>query len=270
MTTIEPGWYRDPAAPQTQRYWDGEQWVGKPVGVDETPPAQPEPLPEPEPEPAQPQPDTPSRAGTPGAVRMGLTPTDKQVGQLMAGRTLANPGLRLVARLIDIVIVAGINAVVNGWFIYQYFKEVTPTVRQAMAHPEESMNMVFSDRAYELQFLILLITILVWFGYEVPSTVNSGQTLGKRALGIKVVPIYAEKLRYAAVISRWSLLMMPLACFPLGVILAFVDNLWCLHDRPFKQCLHDKTPGTMVVLSATGPAPTSKGDTHAPSDTPRP
>ena len=27
MTTIEPGWYPDPADPATQRYWDGGAWT---------------------------------------------------------------------------------------------------------------------------------------------------------------------------------------------------------------------------------------------------
>jgi uncharacterized RDD family membrane protein YckC len=267
MTEIEPGWYRDPAEPETQRYWDGEQWVGKPVGIDQTPPPQPEPLPAP-----QPAPD-PQRSGSPparaaGAGGFGLPVTKLNAERLLAGRTVANPGLRLVARLIDILIVAGLNAVVNGWFVYQYVQEVAPTVRAAMANPESTMEL--TDHAYELQFLILLIALLVWFGYEVPSTVNSGQTLGKRVMGIKVVPIFAPSLRYGSVMSRWSLLMLPVACFPVGVIIAFVDGLWCLHDRPFKQCLHDKSPGTMVVLAGNDPVPISKGDNDVPSDPHRP
>ncbi len=50
MTTIEPGWYPDPAEPATQRYWDGAAWVGKPVPADAEPPAEPEPV-DPEPDP---------------------------------------------------------------------------------------------------------------------------------------------------------------------------------------------------------------------------
>ena len=261
MSTIEPGWYRDPAAPRTQRYWDGEQWVGKPVGIDETPPAEPEPLPPPPP----PEPVTPGvtdRAPTRPAPGPGLRPplTNAQVERLMAGRKPANPALRLVARLIDIMVVTVLNAVVNGWFVYQFYLEVKPTIRQALADPEAAMDIQFSERAQQLQFLILLITILVWFAYEVPATVKSGQTLGKRAMGITVVPIHTEKRRYNAIISRWSLLMLPLACFPILLILSVIDGLWCVADRPFRQCLHDKTPGTMVVLAVPDRSASVRGD----------
>lgn len=37
MTEIKPGWYPDPADPTTQRYWDGEGWIGDPLPVDATP-----------------------------------------------------------------------------------------------------------------------------------------------------------------------------------------------------------------------------------------
>lgn len=266
MTNIEPGWYRDPAAPDTQRFWDGEQWIGKPVDVSATPPDTPEPLPEPEPEPpAEPatvgQPTTvrnnaaSTRAGRPGAANMGsLGPPDpKRVAELMAGRQLANPGLRLGARLIDIAAVAVLNLIVNGWFIYQYLSEIMPTFRTAISDPSVNpMEVEFSDRANSLQILILIIAVLLWFAYEVPSTVKSGQTLGKRLMGIQVASIPGVKLRYGMATSRWSLMMLPLVCFPFGMILAVVDGLWCLHDKPFKQCLHDKSVMTMVVMKTEG------------------
>ncbi|TDC50129.1 DUF2510 domain-containing protein, partial [Micromonospora sp. KC207] len=36
--SIAPGWYVDPADPDTRRYWDGEGWIGAPIPVDQTPP----------------------------------------------------------------------------------------------------------------------------------------------------------------------------------------------------------------------------------------
>ena len=41
MTNISPGWYQDPAEPTTQRYWDGEGWVGSSLPADATPPEGP-------------------------------------------------------------------------------------------------------------------------------------------------------------------------------------------------------------------------------------
>ncbi|WP_026189912.1 RDD family protein [Salinispora mooreana] len=66
--SVAPGWYLDPADPDTRRYWDGEGWLGAPIPAEATPPeGPPEPEPEPEPEPAA-RPDEPGpSAGRPGA-----------------------------------------------------------------------------------------------------------------------------------------------------------------------------------------------------------
>ncbi|WBB48793.1 RDD family protein [Verrucosispora sp. WMMA2044] len=73
--SVAPGWYVDPADPETRRYWDGEGWIGAPIPVDATPPeGPPPPEPEPAPEPTSPAatstpatPDVPA-AGTPSAT----------------------------------------------------------------------------------------------------------------------------------------------------------------------------------------------------------
>jgi uncharacterized RDD family membrane protein YckC len=39
--SVTPGWYADPADPTTQRYWDGEGYVGDPLPIDATPPPGP-------------------------------------------------------------------------------------------------------------------------------------------------------------------------------------------------------------------------------------
>ncbi|MFY1634617.1 RDD family protein [Solwaraspora sp. WMMB335] len=43
MSSIPPGWYKDPAEPTTQRYWDGGGWIGAPLPADATPPDGPPP-----------------------------------------------------------------------------------------------------------------------------------------------------------------------------------------------------------------------------------
>ncbi|WBB93039.1 RDD family protein [Verrucosispora sp. WMMC514] len=69
--SVAPGWYVDPADPETRRYWDGEGWIGAPIPVDATPPeGPPQPEPEPTPEPTSPAPTAPElpSAGTPPAT----------------------------------------------------------------------------------------------------------------------------------------------------------------------------------------------------------
>lgn len=73
--SVQPGWYVDPADPETRRYWDGEGWMGAPIPVDATPPEgppPPEPAPVAAPAPAAPpadpgQPTPGPQSGHPGA-----------------------------------------------------------------------------------------------------------------------------------------------------------------------------------------------------------
>ena len=37
MSSLPAGWYRDPADTTTQRYWDGEGWLGKAIPATDTP-----------------------------------------------------------------------------------------------------------------------------------------------------------------------------------------------------------------------------------------
>ncbi|MFC0030772.1 RDD family protein [Micromonospora chaiyaphumensis] len=68
--SVQPGWYVDPADPETRRYWDGEGWIGAPIPVDATPPDGPPPpeaapAPVPAPAAAAPQSAQPAPGGPP-------------------------------------------------------------------------------------------------------------------------------------------------------------------------------------------------------------
>ncbi|MGC4895013.1 RDD family protein [Micromonospora sp. DT31] len=70
--SVQPGWYVDPADPQTRRWWDGEGWIGAPIPVDVTPPDGPPPA-EPEPAPAVATPGT-ATGGTPDVAAPSSSP----------------------------------------------------------------------------------------------------------------------------------------------------------------------------------------------------
>jgi uncharacterized RDD family membrane protein YckC len=101
-----------------------------------------------------------------------------------------------------------------------------------------------------LLFVIMLIGVAMWFAYEVPAVANSGQTIGKRLLGLRVMRwrARADGLRPApgGAGTRWR-------CPPCsgavdcGFVIQFVDNLYVAIDRPLRQALHDKTALTVVV-----------------------
>lgn len=293
--SIAPGWYKDPADPATQRWWDGEGWVGEPIPADQTPPPGPPPASDPglPPVPGH-EPRLPEVPGVPGAGEVPpspgrrLPPFDRP--EALPGRerfaTLPIPGLkpgevprphgyplaplhkRLLARLVDIAIVFALNVVVNGFFVYQYWQEISPMLREAWRRSlaGESMNDLpqVGDQAGYLQLVILILVAALWFAYEVPAVANTGQTPGKRLLRIRVVPIERnEPLSFGRSFRRWNTMGLPTLlwwCFGIGFVLQLLDALFTLIDRPLQQALHDKSAQTVVVSIASGAPPSSSSE----------
>jgi uncharacterized RDD family membrane protein YckC len=148
-------------------------------------------------------------------------------------------------------------AIVSGYFWYQFAQEIGSVT------PEDILTgkATFSDEASRLNLIILILTIGLWFAYEVPGTANTGQTLGKRIVGIRVIRVTDDQiLTFGQSIRRWLILMLPSpivspAC---GIIFQLADLLWCTWDRPARRCLHDKAVASIVVRANAVPLPTSK------------
>jgi uncharacterized RDD family membrane protein YckC len=180
------------------------------------------------------------------------------------GYPLAGFGARFTARLIDILLVLGLNIVVNGWFVYQwldvnqpYFEEAT---RRLYAR-ESTADLVPPERSSTLLVIIIVLAAALWLAYEVPQIANTGQTIGKRLAGIRVMREESEEpVGFRRAIRRWNTLGLPTllwTCFGLGFLLQLVNVLWALIDRPLRQALHDKSAQT-VVVSVHG-APSREG-----------
>jgi uncharacterized RDD family membrane protein YckC len=319
--TVQPGWYRDPAEPSTQRYWDGGGWIGAPLPADATPPPGPPPA---EPEPPSGPPAGPSAAGETGTTSTiapvptsglpdapgppvpsgppgqpstnGVPGSPGQPGPMPPGqpgpmpgpvppgwgyppyrylvpeprphgKALAPLGARLAARLLDIGIVLLLNVVVNGWFVWRYVQEINPVYQELLrrrqaGNPSTAGLPQVSERADWLVLVILLIAAALWFAYEVPAMANTGQTFGKRVLGLKVVTLgNNERLGFGRSARRWNTLGLPTFfwCCGIGFLLQLIDCAFVLFDRPLRQALHDKRAQTVVVRldpsAATGSAP---------------
>lgn len=259
--SVPPGWYRDPAQPTVQRWWDGDGWVGDPLPADATPPPGP-PAP-PVLAPAEIPPDSPTPPAQP------VPPGWRPPGRVLApdappprpqGYPLATLGSRLVARLVDIGIVFALNVAVNGWFVYQLWLEVSPVFREAWRRSlagESMSNLPETGDAGNLPLVILVLAAALWFAYEVPAIANTGQTPGKRLLRIRVVRLETTgPLGFGRSFRRWNTMGLPTLlwlCFGLGFLLQLVDVLFAVFDRPLQQALHDKSALTAVVSVAAGP-----------------
>ncbi|WP_460845882.1 RDD family protein [Phytohabitans suffuscus] len=304
--SVAPGWYKDPAEPSTQRYWDGEGWIGDSLPADATPPAGPPPVsaPAPPPPPAA-APTSPSPGPAPAPPQSPAAPTSPPPPQNGAfppvgapggqpwppmapppgmrppqghpypphpypphahrppappprphGLRIASLGRRVVARLIDIGLVLLLNVLVNGWFIYRLFQEYEPVIREWNRRVEAREPLLQNlpqpgGQADALQVAIFIIGVALWFAYEVPSTANSGQTLGKRIMQIKVMPVESPNpMGFGRSLRRWNLMGLPTflwSCFCVGFILQLVDCIFPFFDRPLYQALHDKSAQTVVV-----------------------
>ncbi len=245
--SVQPGWYVDPADPETRRYWDGEGWIGAPIPVGATPPEgppppEPEPVaPEPQPVAPEPQPGQPTAGPQPGQPGPGWPAGSQWPGYPPApghpqgppagwphptwpgrlptprphGLPLASYGARLAARLIDFGMVLLLNAVVNGWFVYRFSQEVAPYLRAVVGRSLAGNTSTEGlptpgGQADGLLVAILVIATALWFAYDVPSMAARGQTFGKRVMRVRALPVEADQpLGFGRATRRWSTLGMP-------------------------------------------------------------
>jgi uncharacterized RDD family membrane protein YckC len=288
-----PGWYQDPAEPTTQRYWDGEGWVGDPLPAEATPPpgspppstgsgprsvpqipqvpgmpggAEPPPseLPPRRPGDTPPPDRVPDPASTPPGWSARQPPAPGGPPAEPHGYPLATPGARLLARLVDIGLVSLLNVGVNGWFGYQFWQEVAPVFTEVWQRAQVGDTSTeglpaAGEQAGNLLLAMVVIAAALWFAYEVPAVANTGQTVGKRLLRIKVVRLESpDALSFGRSFRRWNTMGFPVLlwwCFGIGFLLQALDAMFVLIDRPLHQALHDKSAHTAVVAVPAGGGP---------------
>ncbi|GAA3371999.1 RDD family protein [Streptomyces sannanensis] len=91
--------------------------------------------------------------------------------------------------------------------------------------------------------IVLGAFLLIGVLYEVLPTAKWGRTLGKKLCGVAVRGIEShEPPAFGAALGRW-LVYGVLGLLAVGV----VNVLWCVFDRPWRQCWHDKAARTFVA-----------------------
>jgi uncharacterized RDD family membrane protein YckC len=152
------------------------------------------------------------------------------------GRMLADPGQRLGARVVDSLIYVVVGMVLAGIIGGGLTALVVSLVG-------DQSNLV------PITGISTITVVLLGFQYvyevEIPLRWN-GQTPGKRMLKIAMVSIEP----YGA-LTRGRLTYRFLVTLGFTILsncyVGFVDSLWCLWDKPYRQCLHDKPAKTVVI-----------------------
>ncbi|WP_181807655.1 RDD family protein [Streptomyces shenzhenensis] len=145
---------------------------------------------------------------------------------------LADSGKRTLARIIDMILV-GIVAALLTW---------------AFGVSEYRMD---GDRiSAGRSFAQSLVVAVLFVAYDTLLIAKSGQTLGKKWLGMRVANL-ADGATPSAQTSllRALVLWVPFA-FCCACVWTVICGGWSFFDKPYKQGLHDKAAKTVVVSTS--------------------
>ncbi len=155
----------------------------------------------------------------------------------------AGLGRRLVARLIDTVVLGAVTAAA-----------AVPLGTKAADHIDGKIDAAKLSGRTETVWLLdgttalylgIVLAVLLLFGvlYEALPTARWGRTLGKKLCGIEVRGIESHQPPgFGGALRRW-LVYSVTGLLGIGV----VGVAWCLFDRPWRQCWHDKAARTFVA-----------------------
>ncbi|MFJ8544517.1 RDD family protein [Streptomyces sp. NPDC093586] len=155
----------------------------------------------------------------------------------------AGLGKRLAARLIDTVVLAGVTAVAAVPLGGKAIDHVNDKIDAAKLSGETVTVWLLDGTTGTYLGIVLAVLLLFGVVYEALPTVRWGRTLGKKLLGLEVRDIEAhEPPSLGAALRRWLVYSVP-GLLAVGV----VGVAWCLFDRPWHQCWHDKAARTFVA-----------------------
>ena len=155
----------------------------------------------------------------------------------------AGLGKRLAARLLDTLVVGAVTAVAAVPLGTKAVDHINGKIDEAKLSGH-TVTVWLLDGTTSVYFGIILAVLLVaGVLYEALPTAKWGHTLGKKLLGLEVRDIEAhEPPTFGGAVRRWLVYSVP------GLLgIGLVGVLWCLFDRPWHQCWHDKAARTFVA-----------------------
>ncbi|MFE6481388.1 RDD family protein [Streptomyces sp. NPDC057757] len=155
----------------------------------------------------------------------------------------AGLGRRLAARLVDTVVVAGVTGVAAVPLGTKAVDHVDAKIDAAKLSGETVTVWLLDGTT--AGYLGIVLAVLLVFGalYDALPTSRWGRTLGKKLCGIEVRDIEGhEPPSFGSALRRW-LVYAVTGVLGVGVL----GVLWCLFDKPWRQCWHDKAAHTFVA-----------------------
>ncbi|WP_031100153.1 RDD family protein [Streptomyces sp. NRRL S-15] len=173
-------------------------------------------------------------------------PVDDPFQQLARSQASARPaalGKRLVARLLDTVVLGVLAGAVAFPLVTQAMDHIDRKIETARMSGETVTVWLLDATTAGLFGGVLAAFLVLGCVLEAVPTAKWGRTLGKKLCGLEVRDIEShDSPSLGAALRRW-LVYGVLGLAAVGVL----NVLWCLIDRPWRQCWHDKAARTFVA-----------------------
>ncbi len=205
--------------------------------------AGPQPAPpEPQPQPLRPAADSPFVQ--PDMLTAQITPRRGDPAFADVGNVYpAALGRRLLARILDSLLPVG-GALLIGWPLIDKARDHIQEQIDAAEHAGVTRDIWLIDGTTG-GYLAMVLGVFLGVGLLVEAlpTAIWGRSLGKAALRLRVLDVVRQSgPSFGAALLRWLVYSV------LGfLVIGLVNVLWCVRDRPWRQCWHDKAAGTFVA-----------------------
>ncbi|SIN24603.1 Uncharacterized membrane protein YckC, RDD family [Micromonospora cremea] len=184
----------------------------------------------------------PGYAGPPRPLPPTLSP---------GGQPLASFSDRLLAWLIDMVLASAVSLVLfMPVFFILCWRMITEMNRTnpdgTLVEPDPgTLFVTFFIPILLLELGLLVLMLGLYWLYHVEYLKRGGQTIGKKVMKLRVVPLDPTRALDRRMAGRRWLVQYLAASLVPGI--SYLDGFWQLWDKPWQQCLHDKFAGTVVV-----------------------
>ncbi|MFJ8847018.1 RDD family protein [Streptomyces cyaneofuscatus] len=171
---------------------------------------------------------------------------DDPFQQLVRAQAAARPaglGKRFAARLVDNLVLGTVVGAVAIPLGTQAMDHIDRKITAAKQTGETVTVWLLDSTTGTLLGALIAAFLVLGFLLEALPTAKWGRTLGKKLFGLDVRDIESHDApTLGAALRRW-LVYGVLGLLVIGV----VNVLWCLIDRPWRQCWHDKAARTFVA-----------------------